>query len=203
MDSADEKENQATGPDPLPQISLLQELLTKGIEQILQQFEAKIKYDARKQEQIDALHAQLQEYKSDLLTKALRPVFNAMIRLHDDAGKTLQALHEKALDELPPERFFKIMEDFLDDIERLLQDHGVESFRDQEPEHPFNGGRQQVAGFVDTPNPDLKGKVAECLRPGFEYGNILLRKEKVKAYRYVAINDIPSNNAFSESEEST
>ncbi len=186
----------------LSRISAVETLINEGIERVLIQFEGKLKYDAFKERQLDALHRELQEYKTDLLSQALRPMFTSLIRLHDDNAKMIEGLHAKNPEELTPERFFKVMEDFGDDIERLLQDHGVDVFQDQGPEQEFNGQRQQAAGFIDTTDVNMAGRVAQRLRPGFEYGKTLLRKERVKVYRRHVANDISANKACDEMEES-
>lgn len=203
--------------DVLSRINNIETLIKVGIEQVLTQFEDKFKYDAFKEKQLDALHQELQDYKSDLLSQALRPIFNALIRLHDDTGKMLEGLRNKPAEELNPERFFNVMEDFADDIDRLLRDHGVNPFLDQEPGQQFNGQRQQAVGFINTSEAEENGCIAEQVRSGFEYGKIMLRKERVKVYRYVAedvptktndtaphqvAEDIPTDNASDKVDES-
>ena len=45
----------------------------------------------RRERVIDRLHAELQEYKQDLLLKVQRPIFIDLIQLHDDIGKMIEA----------------------------------------------------------------------------------------------------------------
>ena len=50
-------------------------------------FEREIRAEATREKVVDRLHAELQEYKQDLLLNILRPVFIDLIQLHDDIGK--------------------------------------------------------------------------------------------------------------------
>ena len=47
--------------------------------------------EATRERVIDRLHAELQEYKQDLLLKVQRPIFVDLIQLHDDIGKMIEA----------------------------------------------------------------------------------------------------------------
>lgn len=167
------------------QMALLREDLANGLRKVLDAFEQRLAYDEAKERQIDRLHAELQEYKGDLLARALRPILSALIRLYDDMDKMIDGLEGRPPEEVTVDRMFKVLRDFHEDIELLLRDHGVEPYRDFELGDDFNGRRQQAAGLVATDDPGRQGQIAERLRPGFQYGQTILQKERVKVFRHV------------------
>ncbi len=154
----------------------------KGFERILSAFEHKIAYDVTKQGQIDHLHSELQEYKRDLIAKTNRPLVNGMIKMFDDTGKLAEALRKKTEEELSIERMFSELEGVKEDIELLLEQNGVVSFSEENEE--FIPSRQQVIRKIPTGNKKIAGKVAERIRPGFEQGSDLIKKERVAVYVY-------------------
>ena len=61
--------------------------LSDRLEQVEALLKREIRAEAAREKVIDRLHAELQEYKQDLLLSTLRPVFIDLIQLHDDIGK--------------------------------------------------------------------------------------------------------------------
>ena len=158
----------------------LQETVTAGFADLLQQLRDKLTYDRFKEEQIARLHEELQVYRSDLVAKPARQLVQGLIRMHDDLGKMAAALRQKPAEELTPERFFQQFADFRDDLELLLGQNGVERF--QAPGDVFDPRRQTAIRMVATDDPARVGQIAERLRPGFEQGEALLQKERVAVY---------------------
>lgn len=154
-----------------------------GVAQILNGFEAKIAYDSTKQDQIDRLHEELQKYREDIVSRAARPLVNGMIRLYYDTGKLLFALQSKPHGELSPERYFSIMEGLQEDIEIVLGQNGITSYKG--PSGPFDPKRQRVLKKTRTRDDALAGQVVESIRPGFEQGTEVIEKESVAIYEYV------------------
>src|SRR4029079_9656874 len=54
-------------------------------------FDREIRAEATSERIVDRLHAELQDYKQDLLLKVQRPIFVDLIQLHDDIGKMIDA----------------------------------------------------------------------------------------------------------------
>src|SRR5689334_17613327 len=54
-------------------------------------FDREIRAEATRERIVDRLHAELQDYKQDLLLKVQRPMFVDLIQLHDDIGKMIDA----------------------------------------------------------------------------------------------------------------
>ncbi|HEX4955377.1 MAG TPA: nucleotide exchange factor GrpE [Thermoanaerobaculia bacterium] len=163
-----------------PPWSHLERRLEDGFETLERLFADKLAYDQFKEQQIDRLHAELQAHKGDLLLRAQQPLLRGLIRLHDDLGRLADALAERAGEELTRERFQSYLAGFRDDVETLLDQHGVTRF--EAPGESFDGRRQLAARTCQTAEPALVGQLAERLRPGFELGDSLLQKERVAVF---------------------
>jgi molecular chaperone GrpE (heat shock protein) len=161
-------------------VQQLEQKLEAGLSQVLNAFEQKIAFDATKQQQIDRLHAELQEYRTDLIAKTKRPLVNGLIRLHDDIGRLLEGLKSKPLEQLEPEQFLKAIGGIQEDIEILLDQNGVTAFRESTEE--FQPRRQRAVKNQPTTDEKLVGQIIERLKPGFEQGNEIIQKERVSVY---------------------
>src|SRR3954451_15438811 len=97
---------QAAGSDPGPPcttptgldltlaleaVAALGAVLERRLDGLQTLFEREVRAEATREKVIDRLHAELQEYKQDLLLNVLRPVFVDLIQLHDDIGKMVAA----------------------------------------------------------------------------------------------------------------
>jgi molecular chaperone GrpE len=141
---------------------------------LLSAFEDKIRFDAGREAIIDRLHAELQEYKSDLALKILRPLALEVIGLQDDIGKTIAAPRPEG------DPIVAALSVLRDDIDDVLYRGGFESFSADGPE--FDPKRQRVVRAVPTTDPARDRVVAERLRKGFEYQGRVIRPEMVNVY---------------------
>jgi molecular chaperone GrpE len=172
----------------------LEQKLETGISQVLKAFEQKIAYDDSKQQQIDRLHAELQEYRTDLIAKTNRPLVNGLIRLHDDIGRLIEGLKSKPPEQLEPD---KLLGGIQEDIEIILDQNGVATFR--EPDNTFQPRRQRALKNVSTTDAELVGNVAERVIAGFEQGDEIIKKERVNVY----VLDKTTVNTETETKEGT
>lgn len=161
-------------------LARLEEALASGLASLREVFEGKLAYDRHKDQQIDRLHDELQEHKKDLLARTTRPWIHGLIRLHDDLGRTTDALGEKPPEELTTERFFKTLAGFGDDLVLLLERNGVHPF--EAPGEDFDPRRQTTVRRVETDDPERVGRIAQRLRPGFEQGTVVVQKERVAVF---------------------
>lgn len=164
------------------QLAALERLVNEGVQRVLESFDAKLAYDATKQQQIDTLHEELQQHRSDLLARATRPLVLGIIRLHDDIGKLRTALQGKDAGEMTPQRMLDLLQGVQEDVEVLLQQNGIAAYRG--PTGDFDPRRQRLVGKVATPDAGLANTVAESVRPGFEQGQEIIEKERVRAYEH-------------------
>jgi len=147
---------------------------------VLQAFGEKLAFDAFKEAQVERLHAELQQHREGVLERATRPLLNAVIRMHDDLGKAAAALRARPPGEVTPERTFRLVDGFREDLELLLSQHGVEPF--DPPGDVFDPRLHTALRTVATADPALAGRIAERLRPGFSHGEALLQKARVAVF---------------------
>ena len=156
--------------------------LSVQMNDLLRQFEEKLKYDAHKEKVIDVLHSELQEYKTDLIKKYITGLVMDLIKVVDDARKL--ATHFKGR-ELGPEdqpRLIKALEDVAQDMEDVFQVQGVIPFTADDGR--FDPAKQRVVRKVDTGEASLDKTVAESLAPGYEWDGKVIRREMVAVYSY-------------------
>lgn len=177
---ADEPAFKAGGEALVARLDRLEARVGEGFETLLGELRAKWDLDRFREDQVDKLHAELQEHKRDLLGRAVQPVLQGLIRLHGDLGRTVEALRDKDPEELNPQRFFGVLDGFQEDLELLLERHGVSRF--ENPGEVFEPARQTALRTESAPRAELVGRILARIRPGFEQGDVLLRKEGVAVW---------------------
>lgn len=131
------------------------------------------------QQQVDKLHAELQEHKNGLLAHLQRPWAMGLIQLYD-------ALNREAKDMAVAEAVFSakdvaaMMDGFREDVEIVLDQQGVRTFKT--PGERFDPTHQTAVKTIPAPTAELAGMVLLRLRPGFEQNGRILRKEWVCVY---------------------
>jgi molecular chaperone GrpE len=162
-------------PNPaLNAIAALGETLGKRLDALNAAFDREIRAEATREKVVDRLHAELQEYKNDLLLNVLRPVFVDLIQLHDDIGKIVSAQADDAA------RLVDLMRGFQQGIEDILYRQGVEPFSLEDD--AFDPRRQRAFSTVSTEDSGLNKRVASRLRKGFRSGDKVIRPEIVSVY---------------------
>ncbi|QDV37214.1 nucleotide exchange factor GrpE [Tautonia plasticadhaerens] len=131
-----------------------------------------LRAESSREKVVDRLHAELQEYKSDLLLKVTRPIFIDLIQLHDDMGKMA--------DSLEGERASGLLREFQQGIEDVLYRQGVEPYRVEGD--GFDPRRQRAVSTVNADEPALNKTIAARLRPGFASGEKVIRPELVSVF---------------------
>ena len=113
--------------------------------------ERELRAETTREKVVDRLHAELQEYKQDLLLNVLRPVFVDLIQLHDDVGKMAVSLAEMASESLDSTRIHALFGGIQQGIEDILYRQGVEPFTHHEEQ--FDAKRQRAVSTVPTTDP--------------------------------------------------
>jgi molecular chaperone GrpE len=154
----------------------------RGFDALRTLFEREVRAEATRERVVDRLHAELQEYKQDLLLGTLRPVFIDLVQLHDDIGKIVDA-PQTAPDTEPAEsvsRLIGLMRGFQQGIEDILYRQGVEPFEVEGD--AFDPRRQRAVATVPTSEPSQAKTVATRHRKGFRAGEKVIRPEIVSVY---------------------
>jgi len=165
-------------PGVIAAISQLGTLVEQRLASLQTLFDREIRAEATRERIVDRLHAELQEYKQDLLLKVQRPIFIDLIQLHDDIGKMIEA---QPADE--PDRAAALrgtLESIRTAIEDTLYRQGVEPFQNDGQE--FDPRRQRSVTIVPTDDPERNKTIAGRLRPGFQAGDKLIRPEIVSVH---------------------
>ncbi len=154
--------------------------LGKRLDSLRSIFKRELRAEATRERVIDRLHAELQEYKQDLLLKIQRPIFIDLIQLHDDIGKTIASRASAPAGEEDPTGFRSVLESIQTAIEDILYRQGVEPFSVEATE--FDPRRQRAISTQATDEPALNKRVATRLRKGFQAGDKLIRPEVVTVF---------------------
>jgi molecular chaperone GrpE len=143
-------------------------------------FERELRGEASRERIVDRLHAELQDYKQDLLLKVQRPIFVDLIQLHDDVGKMATARDRAESDAAGTASFRGLLESIQTAIEDILYRQGVEPFSLETGE--FDPKRQRALSTTPTEDPGLNKTVAARIRKGFAAGEKLIRPELVSVF---------------------
>jgi molecular chaperone GrpE len=171
----------------LEAIAGLDTTLARRIDGLQAQFDREVRAEATREKVVDRLHAELQEYKQDLLLGVLRPVFVDLIQLHDDIGKMVAAnAGAEGAGEGdragPVLRLLEVMQGYQQAIEDILDRQGVVAYTQDGP--TFDPRRQRAVATVSTDDPALARTIAARLRKGFRTlaGDKVIRAEIVSVY---------------------
>jgi molecular chaperone GrpE len=165
------------GPRVLEAVAALGDTLAKKLDSLQTLFDREIRAEATREKVVDRLHAELQEYKQDMLLNVLRPVFVDLIQLHDDIGKMVAAHAESEGD---VRRLADTMAGFQQGIEDILYRQGVEPFTVDGA--AFDPKRQRAVATVSTEDPAENKSIAVRHRKGFAAGEKIIRPEIVSVY---------------------
>lgn len=162
----------------LGRLDALEAALQQRLDGLSAQFTREARAEATREKIVDRLHAELQDYKADMLLSTMRPVFLDLIQLHDDIGKVVASLAETPLE---PDRLAGLLSSFQQGIEDILYRQGVEPFVAEDD--AFDARRQRAVSTTATSDPDQARRIAARLRKGFAAGDRVIRPEIVSVYK--------------------
>jgi molecular chaperone GrpE len=166
------------GAQLLDAIGALESRLDQRLSGLQALFDREVRAEATRERIVDRLHAELQDYKQDLLLKVQRPIFVDLIQLHDDIGKMIEAQPQDDPDRAAAVR--GTLESIRTAIEDILYRQGVEPFHAEGEE--FDPRRQRAVTTVPTEESERNKTIAGRLRPGFQAGEKLIRPEIVSVF---------------------
>jgi molecular chaperone GrpE len=163
-------------PDLGPTLRAVEQLgrtIGERLDGLATRFDREIRAESTREKIVDRLHAELQEYKGDLLLNAMRPIFVDLIQLHDDVGK-MAATQD---DDKP---VASLLAGIQQGIEDILYRQGIEPFANESD--TFDARRQRAVSTVATDDPALARRVADRHRKGFVAGDKIIRPEVVSVF---------------------
>ena len=169
------------GIDPEMLVGRL-ENLGQQISELQREFEGKLKYDAHKDQIIDRLHSELQEYKQDILKKYVLSIVMDVVKVADDIRKWLVYFRSLEVSQRDPRKLFRYLEAIPSDLEDVFYWHGVKPFSSEEG--LFDPARQRAIKKLPTDDPTQDKNVAHSIRPGYEWESKVIRQEMVAVYVY-------------------
>ena len=181
--------NESEGSSNAPEadndaIDRLVATVNAGFDSILQAFDEKIRYDESKQQAIDRQHEELLGHRGGLVARAADPFIYGMIHHHAEVGKLVAGVSKEVTTEIASAKVCRLLESLQEDVERVLEENGVTSYR-AEVSSQFDPVRQTTVGkALPTDDESRTGIIAACLGPGFEREGRILRKARVSVYRF-------------------
>ena len=176
----------------LQQLKFLAEANKELSQQLVKDFDTKLKYDAAKQEQIDKLYNENQEYKQGIHEKLKKSLVLAVIEQIDAAIKTISHFGNQEFSE---ENYRKLLANY-NEIATDFQDALAQSFDvvafNCEANTPFDAKRQKALKTVPTEDETKHKTISKSLRQGYEMTNTdgtttILRPEQVEVYTHQAL----------------
>lgn len=178
IEEEEQQPMESTNPNDLINTLLERiESLNQQNELLLKKFDGKIAEDEHKAQLFDKMYNELQNYKTDLYAKILKPFILSTITLLDDTNTFIGKLgeNESAL----AEKYLRTMPDDLIDI---LESNGVVLYEDDVDK--FNPRTQRVVKQVPTDNPDLDNFIVKRIRKGYSWNGVNLKPELVWIYKF-------------------
>ena len=143
-------------------------------------FQSKLKYDAHKNRLIDDLHQELQAHKDDLVKRFLRSMMMDLIQFIDSLRKLTEFYAAQDPNRVDPEKLIDLLKNIPSDLEDICARQGVMPFSCEGG--AFDPTRQRVLKQVDTTDSSRDKRVADRLRPGYEWDGQVIRPEMVAVY---------------------
>jgi molecular chaperone GrpE len=161
-----------------PELLQIKELIIA----LLSQFESKIKYDKHKEDIIDKLHNENQNFKNDIYKKLLLPLVNEIIILIDDYATLFKKHCENNINEIDVSKLLKQFGSISEDLENLLYKNGIDVLNVEGKQ--LDPSKQKVIKIILTDDPNKDKIVIEKLKKGFVWDGKIIRMEYVSCYKF-------------------
>ena len=150
--------------------------------QLKDDFEGKLKYDAHKDEIIDKLHQELQEYKQDIVKKHILSIVLDVVKVADDIRKWITYFKSLDVSQRDPIKLFRYLEAIPSDLEDIFYWQGVKPYSNSEG--AFDPATQRTIKKIPTDDISKDKTIAKSLRSGYEWEGKVIRQEMVAVYVY-------------------
>jgi molecular chaperone GrpE (heat shock protein) len=150
--------------------------------QLQDEFTGKLKYDAHKDQIIDKLHQELQEYKQDIVKKHILSIVLDVVKVADDIRKWITYFRSLDVSQRDPVKLFRYLEAIPSDLEDIFYWQGVKPYVSREG--AFNPATQRAIKKIPTDDSTKDKTIAKSIRPGYEWEGKVIRQEMVAVYVY-------------------
>lgn len=158
------------------------ETIQAQLVQLRDEFSGKIKYDEHKDEIIDKLHKELQEYKQDIVKKHILSIVLDVVKVADDIRKWITYFRSLDVSQRDPVKLFRYLEAIPSDLEDIFYWQGVKPYSNREG--IFDPAKQRAMKKIATDDLSKDKTIAKSLRPGYEWEGKVIRQEMVAVYVY-------------------
>lgn len=165
--------------------------LSKQIEEMNSLFVSKIQHTAHEEKIVDQMHAELQKYKNDMYSQLVRPILMDIIDMRDSILRMSKNYSSKSEGEqnVP----LKVFSGYAFDVQDILEKNNISIYEGVKGDC-FLPMKQRVIKKTETTVPDLNGKIAESLSPGYDYMGKTISPEKVAVYSYKKPQEVKGEN---------
>jgi len=158
-------------------------IVSAKLDLLQQEFNEKLKYDQHKDNIIDNLHGELQEYKNETFRKHFQTMILDVIKIIDDIRKLSRYYRSQDSLNSDPVKLLKLIESIPADLEDSFYWQGVKPYVSDSDR--FDPTRQKVLKKVETADKNKDKMIAERLFPGYEWDGRVIRPEMVNVFLYV------------------
>ena len=156
----------------------------EGVDKLLERFDEKLLHDEARTNEIKRLNAELAKHQPDAKWSIARPFVEQMIRHLDEIQRFVQ-MYEEGRRDTTAEDFVDALGWLRENIELVLEEHGITAYRPRVDKDLFDGRRHSVVGDpVPTTNARLSRVIKQCVRPGFERADKVVVRAAVRIYRH-------------------
>lgn len=159
-----------------------QTVIMERLQRLSEKLEQKTQADNQRQEVFDGMHAELQEYKNDLLDRLTLAIELDIIKIIDDVERSVATFAGKDATTENFSRMYAMFAGVATDLEDLLYRHGVEPYRADGDE--IDVMKQKVLSTTPTADKSQDKKIARRLARGWEKQGKTIRPERISAYLY-------------------
>jgi molecular chaperone GrpE (heat shock protein) len=158
--------------------------LTQAVEALHADFRHSIQGYDHQRMLMDRLHNENEQLRRAELERSQDPLIRDLISLADTCLRNGRAWLQR--EAVIPSDIDRVLRDVADDVELILERHGVEAFKPREGTK-FDRREARVVRSVNTSDASRNGTVAEVLKPGYRIGNRILRYCEVVVWTFVPI----------------
>lgn len=150
------------------------------IKKLMRDFETKLMVDSQKDQIIDNLHRELQEYKNNENQDRYLPLIRDLISLIDNLEKKLVEIDKNGYEN--PEKLVDMLKFTAQDVEDILYRQGIEALPNLGEK--FDSKRHKVIKMIKTPYKEKDKQIAEVFGKAYSWEERQIRPELVAVYVY-------------------